>query len=261
MIEKLDAELEVGHGDPLVGRVDEGRASSDSISLIGKNPYATVPKRVRSQWLSVKPGTQIGTTAAPGSSSARRTTRSPAQSGVSIGERVPPSALLAPLELVVVAAEPPAMSASISCWVSPGRSRQSQSISQRPGITLRFSDAADLRWARSSSGAAARPSPRPDGIDRAQPGRAPPPAEAPDRGRSRGRRSSRAAAASASRASPIRSSNGAAFTRALSAMPGIEAWPLLAVHADSERRARLLRRRAEVEDPAAELDAGRRRPR
>ena len=48
-----------------------------------------MPNACRSQWLSVNPATQIGTALAPGS--ARSTNSSTAaQSGVSIGERVPP---------------------------------------------------------------------------------------------------------------------------------------------------------------------------
>jgi len=38
-----------------------------ALARAGKNPYATVPKASRIQWLSVKPDTQTGATAAPGS--------------------------------------------------------------------------------------------------------------------------------------------------------------------------------------------------
>ena len=90
MTQELDAELEVGLFDPLVGGVHEAvRRAPPPSSRMGKNPYATAPNDCRSQWLSVNPATQIGTAFAPGS--VRSTNSSTAaQSGVSIGERVPP---------------------------------------------------------------------------------------------------------------------------------------------------------------------------
>ena len=57
------AELEVVDRDPLVGRVDQPRGQLGAIARIGKKPYATVPNASRSQWLSVKPATQIGASA------------------------------------------------------------------------------------------------------------------------------------------------------------------------------------------------------
>ena len=64
-------------------------ASSGGMSRAGKKPYATVPKASRSQWLSVKPELQIGTAFAPGSLSATNDSTA-CQSGVSSAERVPP---------------------------------------------------------------------------------------------------------------------------------------------------------------------------
>ena len=61
-----------------------------SIAFCGKNPYATVPKASRIQWESVKPAQTSGTRRAPGSISPTQLS-SADQSGVSIGERVPPS--------------------------------------------------------------------------------------------------------------------------------------------------------------------------
>ena len=56
---------------------------------IGKNPYATVPNASRSQWLSVNPATEMGSTAASGSISATKLSTA-SQSGVSSADRVPP---------------------------------------------------------------------------------------------------------------------------------------------------------------------------
>ena len=49
-----------------------------------------MPKAWRRKWLSVNPGETIGTTPAPGSSSATNASIA-SQSGVASGERVPPT--------------------------------------------------------------------------------------------------------------------------------------------------------------------------
>ena len=66
-------------------------ATSVSIAFTGKKPYATVPYASRRKWLSVNPGQAMGPSAAPGSSSWTYES-SASQSGVSIGDRVPPTA-------------------------------------------------------------------------------------------------------------------------------------------------------------------------
>ena len=84
-------ELEIVDRDALVGGVDQRAASSASITRNGKKPYATVPKASRNQWLSVNPATQIGAGLASGSTSLIQPAIA-SQSGVWIGERVPPCA-------------------------------------------------------------------------------------------------------------------------------------------------------------------------
>ena len=64
-------------------------ATSVSIVLIGKKPYATVPNASRSQCESVKPEQQSGASLAPGSVSSTQV-ETASQSGVSSSERVPP---------------------------------------------------------------------------------------------------------------------------------------------------------------------------
>ena len=78
-------------------------ASSDSIVLIGKKPYATVPNASRSQCESVKPAQQSGASFAPGSVSLDPVRDRRPERRVERGARAAPA--LDRLEVVVAVAE------------------------------------------------------------------------------------------------------------------------------------------------------------
>ena len=89
MAQEVEAELDVLDAARSSAEWMRRAASSGSIARSGKNPYATVPNFWRTQWLSVKPATQIGAALAPGSAdSTQELTAS--HSGVRSAERVPP---------------------------------------------------------------------------------------------------------------------------------------------------------------------------
>ena len=244
--------------DALVGGVDQPapRAPAPS-SAYGKKPYATVPNASRSQWLSVKPArADRGTARAPGSSSRDERRRPRRQSGVSSGERVPPCAS-SELEVVVdVVAEHRAhdrldvlRASGPAAAGSRPRSRTSA------GMTFRLLRRRDHRRRERRARAAARRA-------RRRVGRT---ARARSSDVAGGRHARRARVAGtprppgcSCRLGPVRGEPldraRAALTSALSAMPGIDAWPERPCTRIVERRASSSRRSRRGRDAAAELE-------
>ena len=222
--QELHAELEVVDGNPLVGRVDQPRGE-----LGAHRPQREEAVGDRAERLAQP--VRVGE---PGDAD-RRQPRARLDLGDERLDRRPErraelraraALAVAPLELVVALAEPrPQRPRSASASVCPGRSRQSTVTSQRPGMTFRFCDAAIIVGATVIPSSGSTISAATGSIARA--------AASASLGRRHrvGRRASRNPSVSgistgSGANAPSRSISRAALTSALSAIPGIEPWPL-----------------------------------
>ena len=181
-----------------------------------------MPNASRSQWLSVNPAQMTGTGSAPGSNSATNDSTA-LQSGVSSEDRVPPSAFKNSRSYGMSVPSMPRTTGSISAGVCPGSRRQSTTISQSAGMTLRFREAEIIVGANvgASSGSinSATVASRSRARATTSPGLGTSPSSA------RRKTSTSSWICGSGRYAAIRSTRRAALTSALSAMPGIDAWP------------------------------------
>ena len=224
-------------------------ASSGSIVRIGKKPYATVPNASRSQWLSVNPARQMGTARAPGSTSRdERRDRVP-ERAVRAASACRPGARATPARSRPRRA-PRADRGSASAGVWPGSSRQSTVTSHSAGITFRRLRRGDHRrrdGQREQRLHQLRPrAGRPRATRRAASRPAAP--AAGDRGNS---------ASTSGIEHRLRPERGQPLDQRgrlderVVGDPRHRRVPAAAAHAEQERRAHLLRGRAEVERPPA----------